>query len=127
MGPIDAPLVTYDPAARCWKLLEEYVVWDGVYAITLRAPFSFDLASVPRWFWALLGPHELGIVGPLCHDRLYRCGGDLSADISPGRTYTRLETDVLFLALMRKSGVGRFRRSVAYLAVRLFGARSWRK
>jgi hypothetical protein len=123
---LPAPLLTY-VGGREWQLEAAYTYRDGETAVTVPAGFRFDLSSVPRVFWSLIAPFELSIIAPLVHDFLYRHGGDPPAgSIQPPRTYTRSEADRLFLTIMRLEGVPRWRRVVAYLAVRVFGRSSWR-
>ena len=45
--------------------------------------------------------------------------------VNPYRTYTRRETDDLFLHLMEVEGVARWRRLAAYSAVRAAGGIAW--
>ena len=75
-----------------------------------------NLASVP-WFGRILvpvsGKHtEASIVHDFCY---------------AGKALSRFESDWLFLTGMRTAGVARWRRWVAYLAVRFGGARAYRK
>ena len=109
-----------------WVLEGDYAYQDGATRLTVPAGFRFDLASVPRLFWALVAPFELSIVGPLLHDFLYRYAGDPPPPATqPPRRYTRREADALFRDVMAAEGVPAWRRHAAYLATRLFGARSW--
>jgi hypothetical protein len=120
------PHIHYYPKLKTWRLEKHfhYERKDLEVHIDLTAPFDYDMASIPRGLWTFIGPHELGIIGPLVHDWLYRSGG--SAFFS-GRSYTRKEADQLFLLDMEDSGVGKAKRKAAYQAVRLFGGGSWRK
>lgn len=124
------PRVTYHPRNKVWRLKGTFARTnrDGTF-ICIWAGFEFDLASIPRLLWALLASHELGIVGPLVHDALYRYGGVIPIGVGvvdPDREYTRLEADNLFLEHMAEDGVSRWRRWAAYSAVRTFGGRPWR-
>ena len=120
------PAVSYDPAACSWTLAEDFRrVIDGREWF-IPAGFCFDLASIPRVLWSLLASHELGVLAPLCHDFLYRHGGNPTGCIVPPCVYTRAEADKLFLFQMKESGVSLLRRRAAYLAVRAFGGRSWK-
>ena len=118
--------VTYDVARRTWLLLANYSYTYEGHTITARAGYAFDLSSIPRPIWWLLAPNELSIVAPLFHDLLYEYQGTLPAgDVSPYRTYTRRETDDLFLHLMGVEGVAWWRRNAAYSAVRAAGGIYW--
>ncbi len=116
------PEVTYVVHERAWTLTECF--WcriDKRTVLRIPAGFSFDLSSIPRLFWGLLAPNELGIAPPLVHDRLYR---DHTVD---GRTFKRREVDNLFRLLMDREGVWWWRRWAAWLAVRGFGWLAWRR
>jgi hypothetical protein len=120
------PILTY-LGGRHWRLEADYTYRDGPTAITVPAGFRFDLSSVPRALWSLIAPFELSIVAPLLHDFLYESGGrppDVSID--PPRSYTRAEVDRMFLEIMKREEVARWRRWPAYAAVRVFGRRVWR-
>jgi hypothetical protein len=124
LGP---PIVTYDVGRRQWILEATYTYQDGSNAITVSAPFYFDLASVPRWLWWLIAPFELSITAPLIHDFFYRFGGNPAPPaIQPPRAYSRRDVDHLFLEIMTKEGVLGWRRISAYVAVRIFGGFAWR-
>lgn len=110
------PHTDYDVRQRTWVLLTD---WEGRvngWAGRIPAGFLFDLASIPKPLWVLLGPHELSVLAPLVHDWVYR---------THPLGMTRSEADRLFLLAMTDEGVGRFRRRAAWLAVRLFGWFAW--
>lgn len=94
---------------------------DGV-AHTIPQGFTYDDASSPRAAWAFISPADCGEVGPLGHDFLYRREG-LTAE---GKVYSRYQADRIFLIAMKKEGIG-WKATAAYHAVRLFGARAFRK
>ena len=128
--PSNSPLppvpVSYDVANESWILLSDYTIDHQGTQLTARKDFSFDLSSVPRAFWIFVAPNELSIVAPLFHDLLYRFRGRLPAgDATPPRTFSRKDTDLLFLELMEIEQVPLWRRSVAYRAVRVFGGVRW--
>jgi Protein of unknown function (DUF1353) len=131
--PVDIPGSRLPPpvlthlGGRRWRLEADYTYHDGPTAITVPAGFRFDLSSVPRALWSVIAPFELSIVAPLLHDFLYQCGGrppDVSID--PPRSYTRAEVDRMFLEIMAAEDVARWRRRLAYSAVRTFGRGAWR-
>lgn len=87
------------------------------YDFLVPGGYRFDLASVPRAFWAFVAPFELGYIAPLVHDRLYTHGN--RARIS------RLEADRIFLDLMIREGIPPRRAKLAYRAVRIGGGMFW--
>lgn len=118
--------ITYDVGRRTWLLLSDYSYDYEGHTLTAKAGYAFDLSSVPRPVWWLIAPNELSIVAPLFHDLLYEYRGILPAEcVSPYRTYTRHETDDLFLHLMEVEGVAWWRRNAAYSAVRAAGGVYW--
>ena len=118
------PVLTW-LGGREWRLEAPYAYRDGETTIAVPAGFRFDLSSVPRIWWWLIAPFELSIVAPLVHDFLYRHAGRPPAGtVEPPRTYTRAEADAMFLRIMELEGVAWWRRTIAYVAVRLFG-RDW--
>ncbi|WP_232289498.1 DUF1353 domain-containing protein [Verrucomicrobium spinosum] len=106
--------------------------------------FCLDGASVPRLLWTLTGitPDGLHRAAAVAHDYLYRHAGKLPAGVhrvlSPGvgwetagwkdaaHVWTREEADRLFARLLRECGVGKRRRRIMYLGVRLGGWMSWK-
>lgn len=124
------PIISYDIRRCRWILHQGYTYSSGPHHIWIRPGFAFDLASIPRLVWWLIAPFELSICAPLVHDYLYSCGGKFQHDSKVAMWgcrlwYTRAETDALFLRIMCEEGVPRWRRTLAYVAVRLFGWLSW--
>ncbi|MDY3556030.1 DUF1353 domain-containing protein [Gemmata sp. JC717] len=119
--------ITYDVGNRTWLLLSDYSCPYREYTLTAKAGYAFDLSSIPRPIWWLLAPNELSIVAPLFHDLLYEYRGRLPDEtyVTPYRTFSRSETDTLFLDLMEQEGVDWFRRNAAYSAVRAAGGLWW--
>jgi hypothetical protein len=111
-----------------YKVMEDYTYPAGAYSITAWKDFTYDRASIPRIFWVIIDKDSLTNVAPLFHDLLYRHGGVLPNNrVAPYRKFTRREADDLFLEIMRKCGVGYFRRMAAYKAVRELAESSWQK
>lgn len=126
VGDPARPLVFYSPSERTWRLAQDFRRSIDGRDWFIKAPFDFDLASVPRYLWGLVASHELGVLAPLCHDFLYRNGGcPPDGCISPAHRYTRDEADALFLEQMKEDGVSWARRTLAYRAVRMFGGSRW--
>lgn len=112
-----------------WQVVEkcEYKTDNGGVTITVPKGFITDLASVPRIFWGIVASFELSLSGPLFHDLIYRCAGQIPAElVNPDHIFERDETDALFLELMVKSGVPHWKCRVAYRAVRTFARFAWK-
>jgi len=123
---LPGPTVTYDPVSKQWQLDHAYTYLDNPHAITVPGGFVFDLASVPRIFWGVIAPFELSITAPLIHDFLYRHRGQPPVGaVVPPKTYARRDADVVFREIMEQEGVAKWRREVAYIAVRCFGGFAW--
>jgi hypothetical protein len=125
---LPSPVVSSLGPRNWWRLVEVYRYTDGAYTITVPAGFEFNMASVPRVFWGLIGPFELSVAAPLVHDFLYRYRGALPlGTVDPKREYTRRQADQLFRTMMEKEAVSWWRRPPAYLAVRIFGGFVWKR
>jgi hypothetical protein len=113
--------VSYNKRSNIWTAQQDWcdVLPDGTM-FAIRAGDKSDLSSVPRPFWKLIAPHDLGIEPPFIHDLIYQRRGCLY-----GRAFTRLETDQLFKAMMREYGVEEWRVQAAYAAVRAWGWKPW--
>lgn len=95
-----APLRYVDRQGRCWEVPEG---------------FESDGASIPAYLWHIIG-HPLGdyLSAAILHDYLYR-----------EQVVDREDSDRIFLDAMQDLGIERWRRSVMWAAVRLFGKWSW--
>ncbi len=121
-----APVITYLIDKAIWRLEAPFSCPHGGSNITVPRGFEFDLASIPRAFWWLVSPFDLSIAAPLLHDFLYRYAGDPpGGSVSPPRTYSRRQADLVFRDIMREEGVSWWRRVAAYRAVRWFGGNAW--
>lgn len=106
-----------EPGEKEWTLLEDFMFYlddgdDTSETILIRAGFTTDFASVPRWLWWLYPPYspQYGKAAVL-HDGVY-CA----------HTYSQIQCDGLFLDGMRVLGANRITRNTMHAAVRVFGA-----
>ena len=84
--------------------------------VTIPDGFETDLASIPRWYWAVSNPSNSDFMGAsILHDYLYRCTS----------SYTRTEADSIFYYALRGKDVSVYTSYKMYLAVRLFGGRNF--
>jgi hypothetical protein len=126
-GTLPGVVVSQVGVGANYVVVKDYIYEAGPHSITVLKGFPYDRASIPRIFWVLIDKDSLGNVAPLLHDLLYRHGGVLPTNqVSPYRRFSRLETDDLFLEIATKCGVKRWRRELAYQAVRNFGGSSWK-
>lgn len=85
-----------------------------------------DGASIPRFFWRIIGPPMTGRYrkAAVIHDAGY--SGSLQWNVEGQPTaYTRKAMDTLFLRLMKALGVPWWRRRLMHWAVRWFGKGNW--
>src|SRR5262245_11715481 len=91
-SPYPPVKVTYHTPDNEWELVETYRFAPSSFSFTILAGFRFDLASVPRLAWPLIGPFELSLVAPLAHDFIYRHGGKLPlGSVTPPHAFARVE------------------------------------
>jgi hypothetical protein len=115
MIKMDAPIVMQHPRdVGNWILASAWLYRDGNTEREIPRGFVFDFASVPKLFWNIISPTELGDKGPLEHDWEYRNG------IGPRR-----KADKRLMAYMEKRGIKWWKRQAAYQLVRAWGWRSW--
>ena len=79
----------------------------SVYVV--KRGFNTDLASIPRFLWSLLPPHDRYLSAAILHD--YFCESEW---------VSRLDGDKLFLEAMGHSNVANWKRKIIYLSVRLY-------
>ncbi|WP_079942170.1 DUF1353 domain-containing protein [Salmonella enterica] len=96
-----------------WRVHEPFAFYlsdDNSDIIEVPAGFVTDLATVPRIFWTLLPPDGKYAKAAIIHDYLY-----------DNALRTKREADRIFLDGMTVLGVPKWKRTVMYWAVRLFG------
>lgn len=89
---------------------------DSCVLTTIPKGFRFDGASIPRFFWRIMG-HPLStdtLKAALVHDFLYAT-----------EMVSRKNADFLFRELMRVNRVPFLKRYLMYAAVRFFGGHVW--
>jgi hypothetical protein len=87
----------------------DVIVKGKKHTILIKKGFSFDGASIPRFFWRTIG-HPLQypiVICALPHDGIY------AAEL-----FERGECDWIFLTLLQKVKVNWFKRNIIWLAVR---------
>jgi hypothetical protein len=125
-----------------YRLVEQYAYhWDlgGTRnRIVIPRGFTYDGASVPRLAWTLSGITPDGLIraAALVHDWIYRHKGRLPQGSQQYRegnepwqdaygAWSRRDADRLFARIMREAGVSKWKRRMAYRAVRWFGGSAW--
>ncbi len=102
-----------------WRVHEPFAFYlsdDNSDVISVPAGFVTDLASVPRIFWTLLPPDGKYAKAAIIHDYLY-----------DNALRTKKEADKIFLDGMTVLGVPKWKRTVMYWAVRMFGRGNYGK
>ncbi|OZU14097.1 phage tail protein [Salmonella enterica subsp. enterica serovar Altendorf] len=100
---------------RVHEPFEFYLSDDNSDVISVPAGFVTDLATVPRIFWTLLPPDGKYAKAAIIHDYLY-----------DNALRTKKEADLIFLDGMTVLGVPKWKRTIMYWAVRLFGRGNYR-
>ena len=120
------PVVTPE-GHNSYKLVKDFFFKSHVLKIDVRVPRGFvtNGASIPRALWITTGqPFDPEFMGPaIIHDYLYTEHWDRCRDVN------RLEVDKLFLETLKLNGLGWYRRTKMYRALRLpliGGARNWK-
>jgi hypothetical protein len=109
-------LLVDDPGGLPFTLIAPLVYDSALLGRTITVPawFVTDLASIPRWCWAIFPPVGKYDGAAVLHDWLYRAGG-----------VTRAQADAVFQEAMGVLHVGRVVRWVLYRAVRGFCETKW--
>ncbi|ECH9339975.1 DUF1353 domain-containing protein [Salmonella enterica subsp. diarizonae] len=116
MSRFTTPAILEMPGHYNWHVYEPlafYLSDDNSNVISVPAGFVTDPASVPRIFWTLLPPDGKASI---IHDYLY----DNALRI-------RNEADPIFLDEMTVPGVPKWKITVIYWAVRVFGRGNYGK
>ena len=100
---------------RKWKVARDFdfVYNDVIY--TVQKGFETDLASTPRFAWAVFPKSGIYTEAAVIHDFLYRDSGN-----------ARKTCDKIFKKALRYCGVGTIRANLMYQAVRLGGSSSYK-
>ena len=112
-------MVTPLSDGKTWEVVEDYQILlpivFSLQKLTVPKGFQFDFASTPKFLWRFFPPATGKYREPSAiHDYLYASG-----------ITTRLESDKIFLHLMKEAGVPKWKRYIMYWAVRLFGSNHW--
>ncbi|WP_080206390.1 DUF1353 domain-containing protein [Salmonella enterica] len=102
-----------------WRVYEPFAFYlsdDESDVIDVPAGFITDLATIPRIFWILLPPDGKYAKAAIIHDYMYATA-----------LRTKREADLIFLDGMTVLGVPRWKRTIMYYAVRIFGRGMYRK
>ncbi|EDQ9400003.1 DUF1353 domain-containing protein [Salmonella enterica] len=102
-----------------WRVYEPFAFYlsnDERDVTEVPAGFITDLATVPRIFWTVLPPDGKYVKAAIIHDYLY-----------DNALRTKFEADRIFLDGMTVLGVPKWKRTVMYWAVRMFGRGNYGK
>lgn len=101
-------------------LLEELTVWYQERSVTVPAGFQSDGCSVPEFLWSTVSPQidPRTLRGAVVHDWLYRHCPE---------GWERKDADELFYDTIKADGFPGFKAYLAYIGVRWFGGKNWRR
>jgi len=136
--PVNVPI-----SDRRYQLVAPYFYeWEHknkTYRLEVPAGFVYDGASVPRIVWTISGLRPDGLIraAATVHDFMYHHKGCLPfgsvrllenpySQQVMDMAWSRKQADKLFARMMREAGVSKYRRRLAYLAVRAFGRIWWK-
>jgi len=101
---------------RQYVIKGEYVYKTFYGNFTIPNGFVTDLASTPRFIWALFPPDGEYLEAAVLHDYLYKT-----------HKVSKKYADNIFFNEMKRLGVGYFTRQIVYNAVKLFGGKAYKK
>ncbi len=127
MSSFTTPLHLEFIDGKYWRVLAPFIYYVGEKGsdefLYVRSGFTTDFASIPRLAWPIIG-HPAGDHGKaaVVHDWLYQ-----NPDDGVDKPRTRRRCDQVFLEAMKVLGIGWWRRSAMYCAVRVGGRGAWKK
>ncbi|EEP1514396.1 DUF1353 domain-containing protein [Salmonella enterica] len=119
MSKFTTPAILEMPEHYRWRVYEPFEFYlsdDNSDVIEVPAGFVTDLATIPRIFWAFMPPDGKYAKAAIIHDYLY-----------DNALRTKQEADRIFLDGMKVPGVPRWKRTIMYWTVRLFGWGNYRR
>lgn len=108
-------------ATRKYELANDYTFTFHGHRVTIPAGFTYDGASVPRFLWWFIPPDGPHRAAALIHDYLY-----MNKGVVAHLLISRKQTDDLFLAHLKDSGIKPYKTKMMYWAVRLGGGFLWK-
>ena len=115
----------------------EYIVLEDYYEpearILIPEGFKCDHASIPRFLWSIICPTDLSDAAAVTHDYLFAHAGIptqyyLKEDHYAGeKVFTKEESDGIFKRIMKREKVQKWKRRVAYFAVKYLAWGAWNR
>ena len=111
-------LIIQNDTDLLWTLYSEFEYTNDEYSIICKKGYVTDGASIPRFFWSIIGsPMEGSLVKPaVIHDGLYTI-----------MSLPRKTCDRLLLEMLLYNNVSKWKAYTIYYVVRLFGNSHWKK
>lgn len=98
-----------------WTIKKQFLISVGHINIAIRPGFVTDLGSIPKAFQNIVSPEGPPLRAFLGHDWLYA-----------KQFFSRYDSDVALLRMMKYLRVGWLERWAVFIAVRLGGGFAWR-
>jgi len=113
---ISTNILSQNSDGKTWTVVYPLVFHSDVLASTITVPAGFqtDLASVPRFLWAIFPPFGKYTEAAIVHDYLYTW-----------QPCTRAQADDVLMEGMQTLGVSCISRQLIYGSVRAFGGSYW--
>ncbi len=122
---------------RNWRLQEDWIYWDDTLKLFIKIPdrFTFDGASVPKFFQSIVSAIDGLFYGSIPHDFIYRfdqlivCPEDEDGNCSEiwylKDDIGKLAADKMLLYLPKQIENRLIPNSIAYGIINIFGIFSW--
>ena len=114
--------IWYDEHTKEWVVGHDIVVYlplddSGLLKrFVIEKGFRSDLGSIPRLFWAIIAPFEIGVIDAITHDWSYKNQIDC-----------RAWCDWVLLKAMRDNKIAWWKRKSVYGLVRTYGRKAWNR
>tara|TARA_B100000780_G_scaffold224786_1_gene163892 strand:+ start:774 stop:1238 length:465 start_codon:yes stop_codon:yes gene_type:complete len=112
-------------ATRQWTIAEDWnYELHGVKCV-IPAGFTFDGASIPKFFWKYLSPTGVLLMPGLVHDWVYKTRSVKRADGRDAEMLDQKKCDELFRDLAIEINGFKVINNIAYYILRVFGRFAW--
>ena len=105
---------------KYWKVVEDFkyrtAIQGILVSVTVPSGFITDFASTPRILWPIFPPWDKYGKAAILHDYLYKY-----------RVFERKLCDDIFYEAMKELKVPKWKRTLMFYAVRIFGASHYPK
>jgi|TARA_B110000908_G_scaffold30001_2_gene35492 hypothetical protein len=114
-------------ATRQWTIAEDWKYEIDGTKYVIPAGFTFDGASIPKFFWKYLSPTGVLLMPGLVHDWIYKTQSLKRVDGNDSLTFTldQKQCDEIFRDLAIEINGFKVINNIAYYILRVFGRFAW--